>query len=1008
MTDKSFSTSADLTRISQSSRAARLARSITAKRADRFVRPLKEALSRVKEDDPDTPPNRPFGYGLVEMETTRVFREIDAQGRLHVVDLIQADEIDGVLGYVTQSAQGRGFVYPGSFPGNIRDGDDIVVSGRFSGTGVRGNLPPNGTLMRLFTGGQSEADAELVAQTSVDAKFIGKGLAYVWSRFVFQDGKFDGDPTVNAYVRSRRVVDPRDVSIDPTLTFEDLPQRFSINPILFIFDYLVRPKILGGAGLPLSLIDIATFAPAATWAEELVDTQPFSHVAELTTDSNKQLGTPPMHTNHLLEFNRETAPFQYGDVINFSVTDGQTLPANVSTSTDYYVIPVKPAVNDFQFPAVAVADSLENALAGVSVPLGNRVSDITVTKVKEVRLQAGVTWRSGEQVLERMFQTCGCRPYLADGKIAINSQMALDADDVEAVALDELIGTIAVSPKQDNDDRATALSGTHRSLVNLFIPRSYPLVSGGGVFEAQDGERRLRQFNLPFVPKASIAQRLATIELRRRRQEKTLAFSGDLSLYRLTPGKIFSLDFEKYGLDADTTFQVTDQTLALRVQDDAPFFLVNIEARQLELATFDLDLSAEELVEAIRIPGLQNPGELEAPSAIQVAENLYRTRRGSGVKVKVTLTWAPSPSLFLRGYRVSFRQTGNVDYLFLAETPDTRIEIDDLEAGLYDFQVQAVGTTGARSEEAAELTNHRIQGLAAKPATPTGFTGQVIGSASVLLRWTQSVDLDVIEGGSIEILHSPLISGAEVQNSVYLDGDIGEQISMFLPFKQGTYFLIMRDSSGQRSDAASWSTQSRRPVGTAQIPNGTTGVPEDDAGFTLQEDSTFPSTHPDNTLIFDTDHLELPLQDTMDDEADFDAIVDIDLVGGGAVSPEGEYYYSTDLEFDQVYRFLVETVLDIEPFDLTSSLDDEPDFDQIPDVDKVAAATLAPGLVTAEHQIRFSSGTVASDTFGPFEQIDTQYIEARSMQFKVVARTNSETTNLRINQARVRVRRVDL
>jgi hypothetical protein len=361
---------------------------------------------------------------------------------------------------------------------------------------------------------------------------------------------------------------------------------------------------------------------------------------------------------------------------------------------------------------------------------------------------------------------------------------------------------------------------------------------------------------------------------------------------------------------------------------------------------------------------------------------------------------------FVDAYQVSYKQTSASNFIFLPETPDSQIILDDLQPGIYDFQVQAINSLGLKSDASlARLSAKTIFGLSARPSAPTDFVGEVISTSSILLTWDRSPDLDVREGGFVEVRHDPAITGAVATDSVLLRKDVGAQAGTTVPFKRGTYFLRFEDSTGQFSDVVSWSTQDRRPVEVAQdVSLADIGA----GGFTLQEDDTFPSTDPNNTLIFVTDHLELPPASTFDDVADVDAEPDFDAIGGGDVSPEGFYFFATSLELAARERVLIEAVVAAEIFDLSSSIDDEEDFDSIPDVDLVAATLLEPGLATAEIQARFSGDTIASDTFGPWEKVNTAIFNARSFEFRVRARSFRPTVNLRVTQARVRMRAVPL
>lgn len=1004
--EQPFRTSAEAQAQQPAELATKSARPLVGKRANLLVRPLRDRLKKLNDEDDTNATPLQYGYGVAEFETRRVFREIDSQGRLHLVDEVMADKIDQVIGYTIEAAE-TGFIWPGEFPGNIREDGGLIFAGRFSGTGQFGNLPPTGSQIRFFDSTQDQADPDLVAQTSLTDRFIGRGRSYVWSRWVFADGRFDGDPEVRVIAKSRACVDPR--SSTSNGTFAGATKSFSFNPYVQIFDYLVRPEILGGAELPFDLIDIEAFSESAPWAEGLVDSVQYSRTAVFSTRSNQNSGTPPINTNHLLEFEESVVPFDYGDVVRVVGAPGQTLPANLSSNQDYHVVPIRYAVNVFQLPAIALADSLENALAGITVPMGTVTTDFTVTKVKEVRYQSGFTYRSGDNVLESMLRSCGAQLYLNAGKLSITS--AQFPDSVVNLSIDELIGGLSLSTSTENtEDRVTELRGRYKGLTTLFSDRDFPAVNGGGLYVAQDARFKSGDYDLPYVPKPTIAQRLTEVELRKRRQELSLALSGDLSMYRAKPGSVVSVDFPKYNLDDQTTFQVVTQTVFVRVQSGQPFVGVNLETRQLESETFDLDLSIQKFLDNVKVPGLQSPFDVPPPGRLEIKEELYQTRKGAGVRSRAILSWPASTGLFVTGYEIKFKLSSQPTFTTRSVTPDTTQVIDDLQPGFYDFQVVAVNSANARSDPSlSQRLNFQIFGKAARPSAPTNFEGQVIGAATVRLRWDRTQDLDVLEGGFIEIRHSPLITGAEVANSVFLDSDVGGKSGTAIPFKQGTYFLRFEDSTGQFSEAASWSTQSRRPVALAQLPTGVGGALQDAANgniFTIQEDSTFPSTNPGNTLVFDTDHLELPLEDTFDDEPDVDAILDIDSVGGGSVSPSGVYFFSTDVETDTPADILVESVIETELFDLSASLDDEPDFDQIPNVDQVAAALLQPGLAEAKIQVRFSDDPVASDTFGPWETIDTQIIRARSFQFRILASTTSTTANIRVLQARVRMRLV--
>jgi len=991
-----FFSSASATKQRQASQGSGLTSAVTSKRADRLIRGLRKVLAAQSVEEVGTSAPRVYGYGLAQVDTVRVFREITSDGRLHVVDVIAADEIDGVLAYVfenTTTSGSQAIVFPGDFtepsfgfPGQI-DVNGNITSGRYKNNGSQ-------IFLKTGTPGQT-AIPELTSRTSAENDFVGTGLAYAYSRWTFIEGRFvNGDPEMRVIARLRKPIDPRGG-----------PQRWTFNPYVQLYDMLVKARNIGGAGLDPSDVNAANFSTMATWAEMLVDVQGETKTAFLSTDTNKA------SANHLLEFDQPVAPFQYGDVVNVVASAGQSIPSGYSPGVDYHVVPLRHRFGDFQVPAIALAATLEDALDGNFIAQGTRTTDLDIKKVKEVRFMSGFTYQSTDPPLEvilRMLESCGASLYLDDGKIHVTRQVFPGS--VEAVTDGEVRdGSIALSNRLPSSERATSYTGTYTSLLNLFEPKDYPTRDGGGVFQVADnGISKPERFELPLVGKATAAQRLAAVALRRARQERVLSFSGSLSLYRLKPGTVFSLTHAELGLDANTTFEVRDQTIAVDAGEDSASMVVDIVARQLEATTFDLTSSDADLVESAKVPGLDSPFEVGTPGLPSIAESLFITNNGAGVKARATLTWSAPSTGFISTYKVSFKLSTDTDYTQRPPTADLTTRIDDIAAGTYDFRVIAVNTLGLESEPAD--VQQEILALSAPPSDPTNFTGQALGSVGFFLTWDQSTDLDVRFGGQVEIRHHSDEAGSLGADSILLATQDGNSTLAALSFKRGTYYIRFIDQSGNASGFAEFSADTRRPVPFGQfITSGTfdaNNSTEDQV--TIQEDPSFPSTNGANTLFEDTVNqwLELAAADNWDDITDVDAITNIDDVGGtGGVKPEGVYFYSSGIALNAVTRMIVETVLETTIVDESTSLDAVEDFDEIEDIDAVGANASQPGVADAWHEYRSTrDDPTGSPTWGPWQRIDTDQLNHRGVEFRVQARSFSQNVNIRISQARVIVR----
>ena len=161
---------ASATKTALTTSASRGSAPINAIRANKLVSALNRALTDQNAANSGTSKPRLYGYGLAKFQTTRVFRQI-VNGKLHLVDAIAADEIDGVFAYLIDGV----VVFPGNFPGQLRP-DGTIFSGRFSGTGLKGNLPPIGSkiIERKGAAGQTVVD-DLINETQADSSFVGTG-----------------------------------------------------------------------------------------------------------------------------------------------------------------------------------------------------------------------------------------------------------------------------------------------------------------------------------------------------------------------------------------------------------------------------------------------------------------------------------------------------------------------------------------------------------------------------------------------------------------------------------------------------------------------------------------------------------------------------------------------------------------------------------------------------------------------------------------------------------------
>jgi len=934
------------------------------------IRDVRQQLRQLDEQEEVTTAARQFAYGYVRLDCDVVFREVDNRGRLHLVAAVTGDEIeeiafweiDGVLVELSTQADSRGNIVP------------TPNFGRF--------LNVARLQERLGVPGQSVL-SDLRHETSVDSNFRGTGIAYVYGRFKFKQGVYDGDPTIRVICRARKPIDPRDGA-----------QRWTVNPLIMAYDILVKPKRLGGASRTADEIDLASWQAAADFGENLIDAKQFSRTTRATQFSVNQLLFPDF----------PVSDFQYGDVVQLS----GIIPAGLTAATDYHVIPRRHRIGDvgeIGFSSLKLASSFANAMADVSLSF-TVLSDFVVTKVKEVRYVCAASYRGRftRDVLEKILATAGAKLTLKAGKIAVVTQEY--PAQIKTFTSSDIEGNITLSTKVGLDERTTSLTGTYISPARLFQPDDYPKVSDQA-FESQDGGAFPQRLDLEFCPKASTAQRLAQSELNLRRQERRISFAAKMQRYDTEAGDVFTLDYAKLGLDGSTPFQCTSRRTFVDIEGGIPRFRLDFSGRQLEANTFDPNTTAEQLIAASKLAAIADPRVVKPPSVPQISERLFETIEGAGVRVAVTMEWESSEDPFFRIYQPQYKLSTDTDYIDLPRTTGLKSEILDLAPGAYDFRVFTINTLFLTSDP-SDNAGIKINGLSAAPSDVTGLSVQIVGNTA-LLNWDLHPDLDVRRGGKIEIRHHCNSAGGNSANSIQLAGGTvnGDATFTQVAALVGTYYVRAVDQLGISSGFAEISTNNVRPVPFAQIISASAFQPNDSVEdqVTIAEGPAWASTNPLNTIAFDrtSNVIKLRPKDRISTQPSFSAIPLVSAVGSlGDVEGEGVYYFFTRLELAQKTRMRIEVELDTQitnPEDLFTArpglVSDFISFSGIID----------PSVCTAFTEARFTvDDPNASPVWSSWERIETRNLFHRAVEFRIQLRSFEPAFNIEILQAAVRAR----
>ena len=388
---------------------------------------------------------------------------------------------------------------------------------------------------------------------------------------------------------------------------------------------------------------------------------------------------------------------------------------------------------------------------------------------------------------------------------------------------DELRAGPRIATLTSRRDACNTVRGTYMGPDNNWQVADFPPIVSTTYRELDGGLDLVKDIELPLTTSASMAQRIAKIDLLKARQQIVATMPCRLSAWRVQVGDTVSWSSDRYGWSGKL-FEVAATRFELYDDDTgAPALGVTLELRETAAEIYDWTTDEESPVDVAPNTDLPNPFEVLPPTNLTVAETIYTTRDGTGVKARADLAWVASLDGFAELYQPEFRQWPSGDWTKLARIAGLTASLNDLAPTTYEFRVAAVNVLGVLSEY--ESLVKVITGLQGPPAAPTGLTIFASGGWG-LLRWVQSDDLDVRIGGALVVKWSSTEApyylgeggdlfgeGADLFGLVdqaaswdtaspLIDAVPGADTHATVPLRSGTYLAKFRDSTGTCSDEA--------------------------------------------------------------------------------------------------------------------------------------------------------------------------------------------------------------
>lgn len=544
---------------------------------------------------------------------------------------------------------------------------------------------------------------------------------------------------------------------------------------------------------------------------------------------------------------------------------------------------------------------------------------------------------------------------------------------------DDQCGPARTQARRARRDLFNGVKGKFRGPKTFYQTTDFPPVRSATYVAQDNGEEIWQDIELPFTDQPSAAQRIARIELQKNRQQIVTERRFKLSALGTSAGDTILLNDARKGW-VDKPFEITSWKLVTE-RDEAgmPYLAIDMTLAETSSGVYAWTADDEFAFDDAPDTNLPRPWEVALPGAPGIVEELYVTRDGSGVKTRLTVSWADAFEGYFLDYVVEYKLTSSPTWEVLPPVTGTFIVISDVAAGVYDFRVRTRNTLGVFSGYSTSL-GLTVYGLGAAPAALTGLGIQPLGNQA-MLAWTQSGDLDVREGGFIEFRHAPVTSGATWETATSIREAVnGTDAAAVVPLKAGTYLIRPVDSSGVPGASTSVTTKQASVNGFSSL-----------AGSPLTEETSFAGTH--SSTVAAASILKLTNAGLWDDITDLDALVaNVDDFGG--LSATGTYTFANAFDFGAVTKVRLTSKLAATVTSLLANIDDRTaNIDDWDDFDGSTSGAAADAWVEYRQT---DDNPAGSPTWTAWMRLDTAEAECRAVQARAQLRSFDPAFNIEI------------
>lgn len=424
------------------------------------------------------------------------------------------------------------------------------------------------------------------------------------------------------------------------------------------------------------------------------------------------------------------------------------------------------------------------------------------------------------------------------------------------------------------------VKGVFQSADNKYVATDFPPLESSSFISQDGGEKVFKNIVLPFTSSASMAQRLAKIELLKARQQITLTLPMKLNALQANVGDIVRINNTRFGW-SNKPFEVVAANISLEVN-----LGVDLQLREISTDVFDWSTSEEQEFDPAPNTNLPNAFQVGQITDLTITATNVLSPDGT-TQSGLLVTWTPPTDAFVSQYEVQYiRGASNFDYGTITAsstetlnygsitgTPSSFADYGSISdptssgetnynsifvttpyyvivpaiAGVeYAVRVRAVNALGVRS--AFVTSNEITYGDQTAPNVPSSIVA--FGDyKQIVLTWVNPTvsDFDYVEVYRNTVNNSGTATLAGVlRGSRFVDAPLGINVTRY-------YWLKSVDRTGNKSDFSSVVSATTEFVDSDSFSQEVLNLFSEAGAYGIEPVSTLPATGDfDGQIKYDT------------------------------------------------------------------------------------------------------------------------------------------------------------